>query len=118
MSERLDLDCIEDILEAARRAIDYCAGVTYNEFIADTKTQDAVARNIEILGEAVKCLSETVRRESPAVPWKNIAGMRDRLIHGYFGVNWDIVWDVVKNDLPPLMADLETLAATLRKEPH
>jgi uncharacterized protein with HEPN domain len=116
MSERSDLEHLEDVLEAARRAIAYCAGMTYDAFAEDTRTQDAVVRNMEILGEAAKCLSETARKESPSVPWKSIAGMRDRLIHNYFGVNWDIVWGVVTNDLPRLMADVETLLAKMRQK--
>ena len=116
MSERSDLELLEDVLEAARRAIAYCAGITYDGFAEDAKTQDAVARNIEILGEAAKCLSEAVREESPSVPWKSIAGMRDRLIHQYSGVNWDVVWDVVTNDLPRLAAEVEILLAKIRQK--
>ncbi len=64
--------------------------------------QDAVARNLEIIGEAVKGLSEEIRSANPDVPWKQIAGMRDVLIHHYFGVKMDIVWQVVADHLPPL----------------
>ena len=65
----------------------------------DTKTQDAVIRNMEILGEAAKNLSEDFRAAHPNVPWKNMAGARDRLIHHYFGVNLDIVWQIVSTEL-------------------
>lgn len=75
----------------------------YDEFLKDTKTQDAVVRNIEIMGEAVKNVSDTFRNKCSKIKWKNIAGMRDRLIHDYFGVNWD----VVKKDLPQLIIDIE-----------
>ena len=109
MSERTDDACIQDMLVAARRAVEYCAGMTFEEFIADSRTQDAVVRNIEIMGEAVKGVSEATRQRFEQVPWKSIAGMRDRLIHDYFGVNWDIVWGVVQQDLPQLIAELQAL---------
>jgi uncharacterized protein with HEPN domain len=69
-------------------------------FLADPKTQDAVVRNLEIVGEAVKNVSEAVRQAAPEVPWKRIAGMRDILIHAYFGVNLETVWGVVETEVP------------------
>ena len=106
MSRRSDADLILDMLEAARRAMDYCSGLDYEGFLSDTMAQDAVVRNIEILGEATKNLSDSIRERMPDVPWHSIAGMRDRLIHHYFGVNWDIVWSVVQDELPALAAKL------------
>ena len=91
MSERSDRDYLADILEAAKRAVEYCGGLSYSDFLTDLKTQDAVVRNLEILGEAAKHLSDETRARHGSVPWGSIAGMRDRLIHDYFGVNWDIV---------------------------
>ena len=79
----------------------------------DNKTQDAVMCNVEILGEAAKGVSEDLRRQFDNVPWSSVAGMRDRLIHDYFGVNLDIVWDVAKNDLPRLLEDLEKILLRL-----
>ena len=70
------------------------------------KTQDAIVRNIEIIGEAVKNLSVDFIDQYPHVPWKNIAGMRDLLIHEYFGVNYKLVWDVVKNKIPELKTEI------------
>lgn len=71
-------------------------------FLKDRKTQDAVIRNLEIIGEAVKKLPAELTEKYPDIPWKNIAGMRDRLIHHYFGVNLKMVWGVVKNRLDEL----------------
>ena len=109
MSERSDVDLVRDMLEAASRAVQYCANLDYADFENDTKTQDAVVRNIEILGEATKNLSKQIRDQCDFLPWKNIAGMRDRLIHDYFGVNWDIVWDVVIHDLPDMINSLNRI---------
>jgi uncharacterized protein with HEPN domain len=73
--------------------------MNYDEFLGDRKTQDAVIRNIEIMGEAVKNLSAAVRAAHGDVPWREMAGVRDRLIHDYFGVNLDIVWQIVSAEL-------------------
>jgi uncharacterized protein with HEPN domain len=104
MSERTDRDFVNDIQEAIRRIADYASGMTYEAFLADTKTQDAVIRNLEIIGEAAKNLSEELRAKRADIPWKGMTGIRDKLIHHYFGVNLDIVWQVVTSELPPVVA--------------
>jgi uncharacterized protein with HEPN domain len=100
MSERVDSDLLADIREAARRIAEYLDGVTYEGFLADTKTQDSVIRNLEIVGEAARRVSDGLRNRTPGLPWKSMADMRNRLIHGYFGVDLDVVWQVVKDELP------------------
>ena len=82
-------------------------------FFSDGKTQDAVIRNIEIMGQAVKGISDNTRALEPAVPWREIAGMRDKLIHEYFGVDLALVWDVVERELPTLRPKLEKLSQRL-----
>lgn len=82
-------------------------------FFSDGKTQDAVIRNIEIIGQAVKGISDDTRALEPAVPWRQIAGMRDKLIHEYFGVDLVLVWDVVERELPVLRPQLEKLSQRL-----
>ena len=77
--------------------------------MADTKTQDAVIRNLEILGEAAKNLSDPLRSQYPGIPWKSMAGVRDRLIHHYFGVNLDIVWQIATIELPQIASQLQSL---------
>jgi uncharacterized protein with HEPN domain len=88
-------------------------------FFADPKTQDAVIRNIEVIGQAVKGISDQTRSLEPNVPWRQIAGMRDKLIHEYFGVDLALVWDVVESELAVLGPLLEGLVARLagRSEP-
>lgn len=109
MSERTDGDFLLDSREAIRRITEYVAAVQYEIFIGDIKTQDAVIRNLEILGEATKHLTEELKTNHPEIPWKSLAGVRDRLIHHYFGVNLDIVWQIVTTELPPVALLLEKI---------
>ena len=80
-------------------------------FMSDRKTQSAVVRQIEIIGEAVKQLSPVLTGSEPTVPWRQIAGTRDRMIHAYFNVDLDAVWTMVQNDLPQLRADVARMLA-------
>ncbi len=80
-------------------------------FFADAKTQDAILRKLEIIGEAVKHLSEETKSRAPGIPWRAISGLRDKLTHEYFGVNLGLVWEVVERDLPPLRSTVEALLA-------
>jgi uncharacterized protein with HEPN domain len=109
MSERADKDFLADIQEAIRRIFKYTEGITYPVFLADTKTQDAVIRNLEIIGEATKNLSGRLRKLYKNVPWKSMAGVRDRLIHDYFGVNLDIVWQISVDELPKVLVVIEKI---------
>ena len=103
---RRDLDFLRDIQEAIDRALAYTNGLDWDEYLQDHKTQDAVARNLEVLGEAAKNLSEDLRNRYPSVPWRVVAGTRDRLIHHYFGINQEIVWQIVRQDLPELQRQI------------
>jgi uncharacterized protein with HEPN domain len=111
MSSRADSELVGDLREAIRLIFSYLGGMSYAEFCKDTKTRDAVIRNIEIVGEAAKGISEKLRAENPNIPWKGMAGIRDRLIHHYFGVNLEIVWQVVSEELPKLEPELARIAA-------
>jgi uncharacterized protein with HEPN domain len=93
--------------EAIVRIQTYTSAFTYAQFLADHKTQDAVIRNIEILGEAAKHVPATLTRTYPEIEWKSIAGMRDKLVHDYFGVNLDILWDVLTTKLPVLLKQVD-----------
>jgi len=113
MSERKDKDLIEDIINCIDRISEYTENINYTEFLNDYKTQDAVLRNIEIIGEAVKLLSDQIKDKNPQVPWKNIAGTRDILIHDYFGVNIDIVWNIATNEIISLKEYLSSITKQL-----
>ena len=110
MPERRDLDYLKDIQIAIERVITYISGMTFEQFDVDTKTQDAVVRNLEIIGEATKNLSPEFRDTHPRIPWKDMAGMRDIMIHQYFGVNNEIVWTIIEHELSPLLKKIEAIS--------
>jgi uncharacterized protein with HEPN domain len=116
MSNREDDDFLRDIREASRRIKMYTDAMTYDRFLADIKTQDAVDRNLEIIGEATKSISTELQEKYPDVPWKGMAGVRDRLIYHYFGVNLDIVWDIVTVELLVLESQIEAILQQERGE--
>ena len=93
---------LEDILEAAGRVRAYVAESDKDGLAADSMRLDAVIRNLEVIGEAVKCLPDALTDRYPDVDWRKIAGLRDILIHHYFGIDLDIIWDVVESKLPEL----------------
>lgn len=93
---------VDDILEAIAKIKRYTAGLDCKTYSDDEKTFDAVIRNLEVIGEAVKKIPEKVRTQHPTVEWKKIAGVRDILIHEYFGIDTEIVWDIIENKLPIL----------------
>ena len=83
-------------------------------FLSDTKTQDAVIRNLEVIGEAAKNVSADIRERHGSIPWKLMAGMRDKMIHEYFGVDLQIVWTVVSKELPKLLREVESALKRLK----
>jgi uncharacterized protein with HEPN domain len=95
---------VGDILDAIEQ---YVVGLTFEQFTVDRKTVDAVVRNLEVIGEAVRRLLNESESLPAGVPWADIAGMRNVLIHEYFGVDLQIIWQPVSSDLPPLRAELE-----------
>jgi uncharacterized protein with HEPN domain len=98
---------VEDILEAVAKIERYVTGLSFEQFQADQKTVDAVVRNLEVIGEAVRHLSTDQESLPAGVPWTDIAGMRNVLIHEYFGVDLSIIWQTVTHDLPALRDQLQ-----------
>jgi len=116
MRERDDKIYLRHILDSMSRIRDYTRAVDYDAFCRDTLIQDAVIRQLEIVGEAVKRLSSGLRDKHSRIPWKDIAGMRDKLIHDYLGVDIDAVWATVQEDIPDLQLEIETVLREVLSE--
>ena len=100
---------LQDILDAMRAIEKFVEGINFAEFKADDKTSSAVIRKFEIIGEAAKQVPEDMRNKYNLLPWKEMAGMRDRLIHFYFGVKHELVWQTIKDVIPavkPLIQEI------------
>ena len=91
---------LEDIVLSMSRIAEYIEGISFEKFKTDYKTVDAVIRNFEIIGEASNKLPETIKRKYPDVPWSEMYLLRNKVSHEYFGIDYDIIWDVIKNELP------------------
>jgi uncharacterized protein with HEPN domain len=108
-----DRQSVEDMLRAGRKILDYARGCTRDTFPAESMRLDAVLYEIVVLGEAARRLSEEIRDRQPAVPWKDIIGMRSIVAHGYDQIDDDELWQVIEHDLPELLPKLESVLATL-----
>jgi uncharacterized protein with HEPN domain len=106
---------VNDILEAIEKIEKYIHKMSYAEFQKDEKTRDAVLRNLEIIGEAVRNIPEKFKQRYPDADWKAAAGMRDKLIHEYFGVSLSIVWETAKSDLPPFKKRLMDISREMQE---
>ncbi len=108
MSRELRL-FLEDMRHACEKVIRYAQPLTCEQFVAQEQVFDAVMRNLEIIGEAAKHIPSDIRSQYPAVDWRRIAGLRDVVIHEYFGVDIEIVWDVVTREVPALLEQLQRI---------
>jgi len=106
---------INDILEAINRIESYSSNLTIDDFSESRLYQDAIVRNLEIIGEAVKRLPTELIEKYPDIEWKKIAGLRDILIHAYFGIDIEIVWDVVKNKIPEFKDQILLIQSKIKK---
>ncbi len=107
MSKRDTKLLLEDMLESALKIERYTNGLTFDLFLEDEKTIDAVIRNFEIIGEAANRINSDFRAKTPEIKWNRIRGFRNRIIHEYFGIDYEIVWTIIEDNLSELIKDLE-----------
>jgi len=107
---------VKDILEAIKAIEKFVEGMNFENFKEDDKTSSAVIRKFEIIGEVTKNIPQSIKEKYPHIPWKEMAGFRDRLIHFYFGIKYDIVWDTIKLRLPELRNNIEKVLKDLEGE--
>jgi uncharacterized protein with HEPN domain len=100
---------VRDILSSVEAIVTYAEGMTFEQFVADRKTVDAVVRNLMMMGESVRWVPEPIRDAWPQVPWRTLREVRNVVVHEYFGVDPKILWQTVRGDLPPLIPELEAV---------
>lgn len=108
-------DYVTDIIDAIKTAQDFTNQMNFESFSIDKKTIFAITRALEIVGEAIKKIPVLLRKKYPSIPWKDLAGMRDKLIHNYSGVNLSIVWETVTQELPRLLKEFERVLQDLEE---
>ena len=107
-----DLAAVADIVESARSIGDYIAGVSRDEFIENEQLQDSVIRRLLVIGEASARLSDSFRDNRPGIPWREIRGMRNRMVHVYDDIDMNLVWRTARNEVPNLLAELAPVVAS------
>lgn len=115
MIKRFYEDYFDDILNSIDDIKSFIKGMKFNDFQKDKKTVNAVVRSIEIIGEAAKKIPKTIRDKYPAVPWKKMAGMRDKMIHEYSGIDLEIIWKVATEDILKLKPLIKNAAKNLKE---
>lgn len=107
---RRDIDLLlMDMNESAEKILKYTEGLTYDDFLRDDKTIDAVVRNFEIIGEASIRIEDDFKFDHPQIEWKKLRGFRNRIVHEYFGIDYEIVWSIIESDLEELIFQLEAI---------
>lgn len=109
MSKRDAKLLLDDILTSIAKIERYLAGLDREQFLNDEKSIDAVVRNLEIIGEATRQLPDEFTAQSPHIPWAQMAGLRNRIVHEYFGLDLDIIWEITQHDLSPLRQQIQPL---------
>jgi len=100
---------VDDMIAFAERVLEYTQGLDQAGFESHTMIFDASVRNLELIGEAATHIPETIRQMNPAIPWRQLVATRNRLIHGYLGIDNDILWSIIRDDVPPLVTLLKML---------
>jgi uncharacterized protein with HEPN domain len=109
-------DYLNDILDNINKVLKFTSGIKYEEFIENDEKIYAVIRAIEIIGEAAKKVPDEMKAREPDIPWRDMAGIRDKVIHEYFGVDIKIVWITATKEIPPLKGKIEALIKALEKQ--
>ena len=100
---------VNDMIEFAEKVQLFTDGMDQDTFISDALTYDATLRNLELIGEAATHIPEVIREAHPEIPWRTVVGTRNRIAHGYLGIDNDIVWDIIQNDIPALLPALRRI---------
>jgi uncharacterized protein with HEPN domain len=116
MSDRDLILLLEDMLESALKIKRYTTNLDYDSFLSDDKTIDAVVRNFEIIGEAANRIDPDFRTRNSFIDWTRIRGFRNRIVHNYFGIDYEIVWTIIDNDLDHLIEQIETVISNFKAE--
>lgn len=109
MSKRDTILLLKDMLDSSNKIKKYTFGLDYSDFLEDDKTIDAVVRNFEIIGEAANRIDEDFRLQNPSFEWTRIRGFRNRIIHEYFGIDYEIVWHIIQNYLDDMIENIESM---------
>ncbi len=107
---------LKDIISAIDSIEKFVEGMSFDDFLSDDKTSSAVIRKFEVIGEATKHIPDRLSYRHQDVPWKRMAGMRDRLIHGYFGIDFKLLWDTIKIEIPQLKTKLQEILKGMKNE--
>ncbi len=116
MSEREIKNLLEDIYDAAMKIINYTKDMSFDDFMQDDRTVDAVIRNFEIIGEAANRVPDDFKTENPEIEWRRIIGFRNRIIHEYFGIDYENLWKIKNENIPILSEFMEVILDDLNNE--
>lgn len=100
---------VKDMIQFAEKIQSFTDGMDQDSFVSDALTYDATLRNLELIGEAATHIPDAVRKANPEVPWRTIVGTRNRVVHGYLGIDDDLLWDIIQNDIPVLLSALRRI---------
>lgn len=114
--KRESSDYIKDISEAISKIEQFTQGMEYHTFVKDEKTVFAVIRALEVIGEATKNILKSIKTKYADIPWREMTGIRNKLIHEYFGVVYEVIWKTIKEDIPPLKPKIEQILQDINKE--